>query len=432
MATLIFTALLIASLYGISRGADLFIDSGSGLGEKFKLPQYLIGSLIVGIGTSLPELVTSLSAVIDDKPELVAPNVYGTVTANILAGLGISAVALVFVLQKTGRFSFRLRLSPGEHRLDFSGARPLDSIIPVAILSVLLSLLLCADGEFSRLDAVLFTICYLIFMGSEVRKIHTQNEETGAESAADADGTQERPFFNSSEQTPSLQGAWSDRSFRITIFSHVILLVVFIALELGLRSQDDSLGLGGLVIIGSLVGVLILDLLFARNWMRTHADSTFEELRESKLARSSYPFLAFYLIASLSIVFTTGDFIVKSVIFLSTQLGFEATVLTASIVALGTSLPDILVAIKIAHRGLHQMLIGHIVSSNVFDMLFIMAFCGFLTPLPIDPQTMMLTIPAAAVVHLVLLVVLQDHKISASEGAFLVVSYIAYILALYS
>ncbi|MEE8526868.1 MAG: hypothetical protein V3T72_23280, partial [Thermoanaerobaculia bacterium] len=61
-----------------------------------------------------------------------------------------------------------------------------------------------------------------------------------------------------------------------------------------------------------------------------------------------------------------------------------------------------------------------------------MAFCGFLTPLPIDPQTLLLTIPAAAVVHLVLLVVLQDHKISASEGGFLFVSYIAYLFALYA
>jgi Ca2+/Na+ antiporter len=427
MATLIFTALLIASLYGISRGADLFIDSGSGLGGKIKLPLYLIGSLIVGIGTSLPELVTSLSAVIEDKPELVAPNVYGTVTANILAGLGLAAIALFFVVRKTGRFAFRVRLRPGDHRLDFSDARPLDSIVPIAIISVLLSVLLCADGTFSRLDAAFFFLCYLIFMASEVRKI-----DSGTAAGAAEQPVEREPSEIVQQLTPSLQGTWSDRSFRVTILSHVVLLVIFVALELALWSQGQSLGLGGIVVIASLVGVLVLDLVFARNWMRSHPGATFGELRESKLARSSYVFLTLYLIASLSIVFTTGDFIVKSVIFLSEQLGMEATVLTASIVALGTSLPDILVAIKIAHRGWHQMLIGHIVSSNVFDMLFIMAACGFLVPLPIDGQTLRLTIPAAAVVHLVLLVVLQDRKISASEGGFLFVSYIAYLFALYS
>jgi Ca2+/Na+ antiporter len=427
MATFIFTALLIASLYGISRGADLFIDSGSGLGGKIKLPHYLIGSLIVGIGTSLPELVTSLSAVLEDKPELVAPNVYGTVTANILAGLGLSAIALFFVFHKTGRFGFRVRLRPGDHSLDFSAARPLDSIVPIAVISVLLSLLLCADGTFSRLDAAFFSICYLIFMASEVRKI-----DSGTPSAGDERPVETEPSEVFSLRTPSLQAIWSDHSFRITILSHVVLLVIFLVLELGLRSQDATLGLAGIVVIASLIGVLVLDLLFARNWMRSHPGSTFEELRESKLARSSYGFLALYLVASLSIVFTTGDFIVQSVIALSAQLGMEATVLTASIVALGTSLPDILVAIKIAHRGWHQMLIGHIVSSNVFDMLFIMAACGFIVPLPIDSQTLLLTIPAAVAVHLVLLVVLQDRKISASEGGFLFVSYIAYLFALYS
>lgn len=428
MATLIFTALLLASLYGIARGADLFIDSGSGLGAKINLPHYLVGSLIVGIGTSLPELVTSVSAVLEDQPILVAPNVYGTVTANILAGLGLSALALFVMVQKTGRFGFKLRRRPGEHRLDFSGAKPLDTVIPIAIFSVLLSLLLCADGVFSRLDAVLFFICYLIFMTSEVRKI-----ESGATAAGDAEPPiEEQPAAAAAALAPSLQSIWSDRSFRITIFSHVTLLLIFIALELGLRSQGESLELEGLVIIFSFGGVLLLDLLFARNWMRSHPGSTFEELRESKLGRSSYWFLAFYLVASLSVVFTTGNFIVKSVIFLSTQLGLEATVLTASIVALGTSLPDILVAVKIAHRGWYQMLIGHIVQSNVFDMLLIMSLCGFMTPLPIDSQTLLLTIPCAVAVHFVLLVALQDHKISASEGGFLVVSYLAYIFTLYA
>ena len=72
MEAAIYFLLLPASLYAISKASDWFIDSAVGLGTKLHLKDYLIGSLIIGIGTSLPELVTSISAVLQKQPVLVS------------------------------------------------------------------------------------------------------------------------------------------------------------------------------------------------------------------------------------------------------------------------------------------------------------------------------------------------------------------------
>lgn len=425
METLLFLALLLASLYAISRGADLFIDSGSGLGYKVGLKEYLIGSLIVGVGTSLPEMITSVSAVIAEQPVLVAPNVFGTVSANILAGLGLSAMALFVMVNRSSKNG----QGGGNLTLDFAGARPLDVAVPIAISSALLSLLLCADGVFSRIDSFLFLGCYLVFLFSEFRKVE---KGTGTASSGDGESrVRELPKKSAYGDPSGFTDIVFDRRYRGVIFSHFFLLIVFVAIELGMASISESLGFRAIIIVVSFAAVSLLDVLFARRWMHSHPDMAFEDLKESKLVQSSYLFLILYLVFSLAIVFTSGDLIVASVLFISEKFGLGATVLTASIVALGTSIPDILVAIKIARRGLHQMLIGHIVQSNVFDMLLIMALCGFIVPLPIDTQTIQLTIPCAIGAHFMLLVILQDQKISAAEGSFLFVGYLAYMGVLY-
>ena len=177
MALLVYTGFLLAAIYAISKSSDLLINAASGLGRQFHLKDYLIGSLIVGIGTSLPELVTSLAAIVQDEPVLVAPTIYGTIIANIGAGLGLAVVGLYVWLPTEGRLrlvNFKNPSSGGAlnfdvvNRLDTS-ALP-DTPIIFAVFSLIFSYFLCIDGTFSRVDALWFLLGYLAFILNEFSK----------------------------------------------------------------------------------------------------------------------------------------------------------------------------------------------------------------------------------------------------------------------
>ena len=82
--------LLIGFLFLI-KGADIFVEGASSIAKKFNVPSMLIGLTIVAIGTSLPELVTSLTALKKDENQLIIGNVIGSNIFNILFVLGASS-----------------------------------------------------------------------------------------------------------------------------------------------------------------------------------------------------------------------------------------------------------------------------------------------------------------------------------------------------
>lgn len=84
--------LFIAGLVALVVGADVLVGGATGLARSFGISELVIGLTVVAIGTSLPELVTSLVAAIRGQRDLAVGNVVGSNLFNILAVLGISAV----------------------------------------------------------------------------------------------------------------------------------------------------------------------------------------------------------------------------------------------------------------------------------------------------------------------------------------------------
>ena len=92
MMTLFWVGVFIVSLLGLVKGADFLLVSAERIGKYFKLPAFVIGALIVGIGTSLPELASSIAAVLSGEGEIVVANAVGSNIANILLVAGLSAI----------------------------------------------------------------------------------------------------------------------------------------------------------------------------------------------------------------------------------------------------------------------------------------------------------------------------------------------------
>ncbi|MAM24695.1 MAG: sodium:calcium antiporter, partial [Rhodobacteraceae bacterium] len=83
---------VIGGLVGLLLGGEMLVRGAVALAQRLEIPPLVIGLTIVGFGTSMPELVTSLQAALVGAPGIALGNVVGSNTANILLILGVSAV----------------------------------------------------------------------------------------------------------------------------------------------------------------------------------------------------------------------------------------------------------------------------------------------------------------------------------------------------
>lgn len=74
------------------KGADLLVDGGSNIAKKFHIPELVIGLTIVSVGTSMPELMVSLTSALDGHSDLSVGNAIGSNISNLLLILGICAI----------------------------------------------------------------------------------------------------------------------------------------------------------------------------------------------------------------------------------------------------------------------------------------------------------------------------------------------------
>ncbi len=84
--------IFLLSLFFLVKSSDYFISYAEKIGSHFGLPSFIIGLLIVSVGTSLPELITSIIAVLNNSSEIVIGTVVGSNIANILLILGITVL----------------------------------------------------------------------------------------------------------------------------------------------------------------------------------------------------------------------------------------------------------------------------------------------------------------------------------------------------
>ena len=136
--------IFVISLSVLVKAADFFTESAERLGIAMGLPPFIVGVTIVALGTSIPELVSSIFAALQGVSEVIISNVVGSNIANICLVLGISAV-----------------LSDRSLRIAYD----LVSVdLPLFVGSTLLLCLMIHDNAFSSGEAVLLIIGYLVYL----------------------------------------------------------------------------------------------------------------------------------------------------------------------------------------------------------------------------------------------------------------------------
>ncbi len=151
-----------------------------------------------------------------------------------------------------------------------------------------------------------------------------------------------------------------------------------------------------------------------------------ESRSQSKLKSFAFVGLAILLLVSGS------NLLVKSAVTLAHYFGISQLVIGLTIVAIGTSLPELSVSAVASARGKHDTSIGNIIGSNIFNILLIIGAVCLIRPIFITPATIKFEIPLMVAYSILLLPLLRSgFKLSRLEGFILLLSYAVYIWILF-
>lgn len=133
-------------------------------------------------------------------------------------------------------------------------------------------------------------------------------------------------------------------------------------------------------------------------------------------------------LAGLAAIIFGGDLVVRSSTEIAVSLGMSETLVGLTIVAVGTSLPELVTSITAAIKKQSEIALGNIVGSNIFNILFVLGAAAAITPLGVDPK-IAVDITIMILLTIVLLAFSRTHyAVGKYEGSFLAAAYIIYLI----
>lgn len=311
--TLAFIA-VIAGLALLVWSADRFVDGAAATARHFGMPPLLIGMVVVGFGTSAPEMVVSALAASQGNPGIALGNAYGSNITNIALILGLTAV-----------------------------------IAPIAVHSQIL-----------RKELPLLTLVTAL-------------------------------------------AAWQLWDGTVTRLEAIILLAVFVGL------------MGWTIVQG----------------MRQKADPFGSEM-EQELVAHPMPLnrALLWLIVGLVLLIISSRILVWGAVEIARGFGVTDLIIGLTIVAVGTSLPELASSIIATRKGEHDLALGNVLGSNLFNTLAVVGIAGIIHPMSVGPEVFWRDIMVMAALTLSLFVIgygfRGQGRVNRFEGATLIAAYIAY------
>ncbi len=214
-----------------------------------------------------------------------------------------------------------------------------------------------------------------------------------------------------------------------SIMSNEIPLVILSALVM-LFCANDAILNGGTANLISRADGLILLLFFAIFMRYTFSIATkgcgndnTEEIKTMSGIKAT-----FFILGGLAGLIFGGQFFVDGASGIALSMGVSESVVGLTIVAAGTSLPELATSLTAAFKKNPGMAIGNVIGSNIFNSFFILGFASTISPLPMGGITNfdMLTMVGASVLFFIFGWLFKRRTITRVEGAIMVACYIAY------
>ena len=187
----------------------------------------------------------------------------------------------------------------------------------------------------------------------------------------------------------------------------------------------------GFIIIGwditSLEGIILLVILIGYIFYLVRSTRKSSDANKVEEAKLSLPKSIIFIIVGLAGIVLGGDLVVDSASAIAMALGMSETLVGLTIVAIGTSLPELVTSITALKKGENQLVIGNVIGSNIFNILFVLGASSAISAIPLD-STMLIDVVFMVIVTVICFIFgkTQD-KFDKKEGIILVTLFIIYM-----
>lgn len=252
--------------------ADRFVEGAAATAKHLGMPTLLIGMVIIGFGTSAPELAVSAMAASDGNPGLALGNGYGSNITNIALIVGLTALIAPIAVH----------------------SQVIRKELPLLVVLTLIAGAQLLDGELSRLDGWVLLAVFAAVMG------------------------------------------WS--------------------IYQGFRGKPDPLG----------------------------GDAEAEVVAHPMPLKTA----VIWLVIGLVLLIASSRMLVWGAVTIAQALGVSDLVIGLTIVAIGTSLPELASAIAAVKKNEHDLILGNILGSGIFNTLAVVGMAAAIKPLAVDPEVL--------------------------------------------
>ena len=133
-----------------------------------------------------------------------------------------------------------------------------------------------------------------------------------------------------------------------------------------------------------------------------------------------------YLVAGLVVLVAGAELLVRGASRLALRFGISPLVIGLTVVAFGTSSPEMAVSVRSGLAGQADIALGNVVGSNIFNVLAVLGLAALIAPLLVKQQLVRFEVPLVVGISVLILVMVQDGRIGALDGLLLVGGLTAY------
>ncbi|MDX8395938.1 MAG: calcium/sodium antiporter [Mariprofundaceae bacterium] len=185
--------------------------------------------------------------------------------------------------------------------------------------------------------------------------------------------------------------------------------------------------------------ILVIGLLLVITWMvriglKDRHDPLIEELAESMPDQMNMKKSFFWFIAGLILLIVSSRLVVWGAVEIAHYFGISDLIIGLTIVAIGTSLPELVASIASALKNEADLALGNIIGSNIFNLLAVLAMPALIHPGHFAPEALLRDFPIMIVFTIALFAVafgLKLGKVNRFDGSLLITGFTAYLYLLY-
>jgi len=358
---------LAAGLLLLVVGGELLVRGASSIAGVLGISPLVIGLTVVAFGTSSPELAVSVQAGLAGNPDIALGNVVGSNILNVLFILGLCALILPLVVSR--------QLVRRE--------------VPIMVGVSLLVLLLALDGRLSTLDGALLFAGIVVYVAWSIIASRRATAAASGDEAVTID------------TIAGKSAGWS-------VGAAVLLAVAGTGYALGWLNSVEA----GFVAAGALA--------FLGGSLLGKGGTT----KGGDIAHQ-----VGFILAGLGMLVLGAGWLIDATTQIARALGVSDLIIGLTIVAAGTSLPEVVTSIIATLRKERDIAIGNVVGSNIFNLLGILGVAAMVTPggLPVAPSMLNFDLLVMIAVALACLpIFFTGMAIARWEGALFLGYYVAY------